>query len=1084
MAIDIGPKIGIEGEAEYRRQINQIITQSKTLSSEMRVVASSFTAETTAEEKAAKTAQVLSKQVDTQKEKVKLLSDQLEKSRQKYGDNSEKTLKWQQAVNNATADLNKMERELSDTQKVADGYGQEVSEASEETRKFDQTAQLLAKQQLAEFWNKAAQATRKAADAALGAAKDLDKGYDTIVKKTGATGDALEGLKDIANDIYGSMAVDMDEVGEAIGEVNTRFGATGEELGALSQSFLQFSSITGTEVSGAVDSVDRIMNIFKIDAADTENVLGLLAKAGQDTGISIGNLMSTLDANGATLQELGIDLTTATEMLANFEANGVDANGVMTALKKAVQNAAKQGKDANDVLADAQERIKNAATETEALQIASETFGTKGAIVMAQGIRDGRISLDEATESIEKYGDVVSRTYEATLDPWDKTKIAMNNLKTVGSELAQNALATLAPAIEKVTGLVQKVSEWFQKLSPTGQKIVGVITALAAGAAILGPKLMTVVQTVSMLKTASTTATAMKALQKGTEGATGATKGFTAALLANPIVAITAGIIAAAAAVAALTYALADASDESVAFKDNASAIADAAKENSSSVQELADSAAASVAEMQAQEQIAGELADTIETLSKKENKSAEEVEDLRNAVRKLNSIYPDLNLQYDEAADNLSMTNDELRANIKLTQDQAKTQAYAKIYNELLAEQMQLQIDQLAIQNQLNAAQEESGALIERAANRKASAIFNMDEQKSAKYYADGIKELSNALTENERAQASSAAQMEVIREEMAALGIEIDPVTGAFEGFAEAEGSVAEGANAAANAMAAANAEADKTSAWNDLSAAQQKAAQDVAKAYTDMKDAVVGSLQAQMDMFEAYTQADPMDPEKLLANMQSQIDGIENWEQNLNTLVDRGINQDLLQTLLEMGPKGAHYVQTFVNMSDDQLRQANEKWKTSLDIKGFTNDTAKQLNAGIAQIASDTYGDGLNLGKAMARGITDAKAAVIAAAKDVARSARTSVQTELQIASPSKVGIWLGEMFGEGFNIGMEDTMPVLSPWNDVNMVSGTVGGIDPDAIYSAVREGASNAETKIVIGSREFGRLLRGMGVVMA
>ena len=36
MAVNIGPKIGIEGEAEYRKQINGIIQQSKTLASQMK----------------------------------------------------------------------------------------------------------------------------------------------------------------------------------------------------------------------------------------------------------------------------------------------------------------------------------------------------------------------------------------------------------------------------------------------------------------------------------------------------------------------------------------------------------------------------------------------------------------------------------------------------------------------------------------------------------------------------------------------------------------------------------------------------------------------------------------------------------------------------------------------------------------------------------------------------------------------------------------------------------------------------------------------------------------------------------------
>ena len=49
MAVNIGPKIGIDGEAKYRSEINKIIQQQKTLQAEMNAVTSSFTKNTTAE---------------------------------------------------------------------------------------------------------------------------------------------------------------------------------------------------------------------------------------------------------------------------------------------------------------------------------------------------------------------------------------------------------------------------------------------------------------------------------------------------------------------------------------------------------------------------------------------------------------------------------------------------------------------------------------------------------------------------------------------------------------------------------------------------------------------------------------------------------------------------------------------------------------------------------------------------------------------------------------------------------------------------------------------------------------------------
>ena len=92
MATNIGPKIGIDREAEYRKQINNIIQQAKTLDSEMKAVTASFTKSTSAEEKNAATSKILSQQVEVQKQRVQELSSMLEKSAQKYGDNDTRTL--------------------------------------------------------------------------------------------------------------------------------------------------------------------------------------------------------------------------------------------------------------------------------------------------------------------------------------------------------------------------------------------------------------------------------------------------------------------------------------------------------------------------------------------------------------------------------------------------------------------------------------------------------------------------------------------------------------------------------------------------------------------------------------------------------------------------------------------------------------------------------------------------------------------------------------------------------------------------------------------------------------------------------
>lgn len=126
MAVNIGPKIGIDGEAEYRKQISNIIQQAKTLDSEMRVVAASFDDATSAEDRATATNKVLTQQIEVQRQKVAALSDMLDKSAQKYGENDIKTLKWRQRVNEATAELYNLEKSASKAGAGVDDLGEGI----------------------------------------------------------------------------------------------------------------------------------------------------------------------------------------------------------------------------------------------------------------------------------------------------------------------------------------------------------------------------------------------------------------------------------------------------------------------------------------------------------------------------------------------------------------------------------------------------------------------------------------------------------------------------------------------------------------------------------------------------------------------------------------------------------------------------------------------------------------------------------------------------------------------------------------------------------------------------------------------
>lgn len=124
MAKDIGPKIGIDGEAEYRREIQDIIQQAKTLDAEMRSVASAFDEEADAAKKNKAVSEQVAKQIEVQKEKIRLLADMVERSAEATGENSRETNAWKEKLANARTELNHMESGLEETTKKTSVFGE------------------------------------------------------------------------------------------------------------------------------------------------------------------------------------------------------------------------------------------------------------------------------------------------------------------------------------------------------------------------------------------------------------------------------------------------------------------------------------------------------------------------------------------------------------------------------------------------------------------------------------------------------------------------------------------------------------------------------------------------------------------------------------------------------------------------------------------------------------------------------------------------------------------------------------------------------------------------------------------------
>lgn len=323
--------------------------------------------------------------------------------------------------------------------------------------------------------------------AAVASWKSVDEGLDTIVQKTGASGDALDSMGQILKNLTTTIPTDFSTAGAAIGEVNTRFGVTGQALEDLSAQFIKFADLNGTDVSNSIDTVQAAMAAFGLEAEDAGDVLDMLNKAGQDTGIPLDKLASSLLTNGTALQEMGFNINSATGFLANLEKSGVDSSMVMTGLKKALQNATKDGVSMTDALADLQEQMSGAGSDTEAAQAAMELFGAKAGPAIAAAVQDGRLSFDELSNSVEDFGGSVNTTFEDTQDPMDQFTTTLNELKLVGADLVESAGPMLVDIAGGLAEGVSALSEAWNGLSPEMQDTIIKVAGIAA---VAGPLLV------------------------------------------------------------------------------------------------------------------------------------------------------------------------------------------------------------------------------------------------------------------------------------------------------------------------------------------------------------------------------------------------------------------------------------------------------------------------------------------------------------------------------------------------------------------------------------------------------------------
>ena len=536
----VGLVLTAEGATEFQSTLKGCQAAVKENKAELKLAQSQYNENTSVTQKLTDKQKYLAAQTDTYSDKVSLLQGQLKEMESNENADSaaiekKKTelAETQATLNNYQSSLDKVNKQLATHSEQLKEWGTKLTETG---GKIKTVGEGLTKGITVPIAGMAA--------ASVAAWKEVDDGMDTVTAKTGASGKALEDMQNRAKAIAETIPTDFQTAGSAVGEVNTRFGSTGEELQKLSEQFIKFAEINNTDVSSSVDNVQSTLAAFGLKANDAGNMLDTMNKVGQDTGISMDTLAQQMTSNAVSFKEMGWSATDAAKFIGNLSKSGIDSSTVMSGLKKALANATKEGIPMSTAMEDLQKQMENAGSSTKSMQVAMDLFGAKSGPAIAEACQSGRMSFEELGTSITDNAGNINKTFEEMEDPLDKIQPIMNQLKDTGADIIDTAGPMIVEVLKNVAAGAKELNEKWNGLSQGQKQTIEKFLTLAAA---IGPVVAIVggltSGTGNLLIKMGELPDTIAGIQSGLGILKGTVGGLFGFIAANPVIAVIGAII-------------------------------------------------------------------------------------------------------------------------------------------------------------------------------------------------------------------------------------------------------------------------------------------------------------------------------------------------------------------------------------------------------------------------------------------------------------------------------------------------------------------------------------------------------------
>lgn len=501
MADNIGPKIGIDGEAKFRASINNISAALKALDAQMKSTTSAFTAQTTAEEKNKKTLEQLAKQAATLITAQKKAKQNIEDATSATGENSSVTLKAKRQYEEVTARLNETYAAM---QQLSEGFEDNGAAAEEATGPLERYADTMA--------------TLQAADKVLDVLHTIGDGMTAAAESSIEFESAFTGVKKTVDGTPEQLAAISDEIKRMAAETGvstTTIAAVAENAGQLGVATENIASFTRTMLDLG-ESTNLTADEAAVAIARLTNIMG----SGEDATSRLGSSLVALGNNFATTEseilEMATRLASAGKLAGMSEAQilalatamssvGIEAEAggtAMTQTLNAIDRAASSGGDTLETFA----RVAGMSAEEFTTAWRTDAAGALTAFVQglstlsAQGgsvtaILDdlglSGIRQSNMLRSLALASDMMTDALETSNSAWTENVALANEANAVYGNTehrisaARESINNLGIAIgdafgPQISGGADMVNDLAQALTDAAETAPGLVSALGS----------------------------------------------------------------------------------------------------------------------------------------------------------------------------------------------------------------------------------------------------------------------------------------------------------------------------------------------------------------------------------------------------------------------------------------------------------------------------------------------------------------------------------------------------------------------------------------------------------------------------